>query len=85
MNLFRIGLYNDTSQVFEITEMAPHRFVARNFSEKLPMSIKYQILSFLKKGWFCYVRVSLKRDEYNIYMAQLSLQSLLSNLFVLHM
>ena len=56
--------------------MAPHRFVARNFSEKLPMSIKYQILSFLKKGWFSYVKVSLKRDEYHIYMAQLSLQSL---------
>ena len=49
------------------------------------MSIKYQILSFLKKGWFSYVKVSLKRDEYHIYMAQLSLQSLLSNLFVLHM
>ena len=49
------------------------------------MSIKYQILSALKKGWFSYVRVSVKRDEYNICMAQLFLQSLLSNLFVLHM
>ena len=30
----------------------------------------------LKKGWFPYVIVSLKRDEYHIYMAQLPLQSL---------
>ena len=36
--------------------------------------IKISIL--LKKGWFYYVRASLKRDEYQIYMAQLSLQSL---------
>ena len=27
----------------------------------------------LKKGWFSYVRVSLKQDEYHICMAQLSL------------
>ena len=30
----------------------------------------------LKKGWFSYVRASLKRDEYHTYMAELSLQSL---------
>ena len=30
----------------------------------------------LKKGWFSYVRVSLKRDEFHIYMTQLSLQSI---------
>ena len=33
-------------------------------------NIKISIL--LKKGWFSNVRVSLKRDEYHIYMAQLS-------------
>ena len=35
------------------------------------------IISFLlKKEWFSYVRVSLKQDEYHIYLPQLSLQSL---------
>ena len=33
-------------------------------------------VSILLKGWFYYVRVSLKRDNYQIYMAQLSLQSI---------
>ena len=37
-------------------------------------NIKISIL--LKKGWFSYVRVSLKQEEYHIYMAQLSLESL---------
>ena len=30
----------------------------------------------LKKGWFSYVKVSLKQEDYHIYMAPLSLQSL---------
>ena len=47
------------------------------YGEKLQVSIKYQnLFFFLKKGWFSYVRVSLKRDECHIYMAKLSLQSL---------
>ena len=33
-------------------------------------------MSYLKKGWSCYVRVSLKQDEYHIFLAQLSLQFL---------
>ena len=33
----------------------------------------------LKKGWFSCVRVSLKRGEYHIYLAQPSLQSLQSS------
>ena len=33
-------------------------------------------VSILLKGWFYYVRVSLKWDNYQIYMAQLSLQSI---------
>ena len=37
-------------------------------------NMKISIL--LNKGWFSYVRVSLKQEEYHIYMAQLSLQSL---------
>ena len=30
----------------------------------------------LKKAWSSYVRVSFKQEEYNIYLAQLALQSL---------
>ena len=37
-------------------------------------NIKISIL--LKKGWFTYAKVSLKRDEFHIYMAQLPLQYL---------
>ena len=40
------------------------------------VSIKYQNLHSFNKGRNLYVRVSLKREEYHIYMAQLSLQSL---------
>ena len=35
--------------------------------------IKISIL--LKKGWYSYIRVSLKREEYHIYMAQKQIQS----------
>ena len=34
------------------------------------------IYILLKKGWFYYVIVSLKQEEYHIYLAQLSLQFL---------
>ena len=55
--------------------MALRELERRNYDGKSPVSIKYENLDFLKKGWFSYVRVSLKW-EYHIYMAQLSLQSL---------
>ena len=42
-------------------------------SRRWVSNMKISIL--LKKGWFCYVRVSLKQEEYYIYMTQLSLQS----------
>ena len=42
-------------------------------SRRWVSNIKISIL--LKKGWFSYARVSLKREEYYIHMAQLSLQS----------
>ena len=35
-------------------------------------NIKISIL--LKKGWFTYAKVSLKRDEFHINVAQLPLQ-----------
>ena len=57
--------------------MAPYRLVRRNYGEKLMVGIIYQNLHFLKKGWFSYARVSSKRNEYQMYMAQLSLQSTL--------
>ena len=56
--------------------MALRKLVKRNYDGKSPVSIKYQNLHSLKKGRFFYVRVSLKREEYHIYMAQLYLQSL---------
>ena len=40
------------------------------------LSVSNIKVSILLKGWFYYVRVSLKRDNYQIYMAQLSLQSI---------
>ena len=43
-------------------------------SRRSVSNIKISIL--LKKGWLSYVRVSMKREEYHIYMAQLSLPSL---------
>ena len=33
-------------------------------------------ISILLKEWFSYVRVSLKKEEYHMYLAQLTLQSL---------
>ena len=33
------------------------------------MSIKHQNLHSFKEGWFFYVQVTLKQDEYHIYMA----------------
>ena len=56
--------------------MALRKLVKRNYDGKSPVSIKYQNLHSLKKGRFFYVRVSLKREEYHIYMAHLYLQSL---------
>ena len=38
-------------------------------SRRWVSNMKISIL--LKKGWFSYVRVSLKQEEYHIYMAQL--------------
>ena len=52
------------------TEMAPHMVKSCRWVSNIKISF------FLKKGWFSYVRVSLKRDECHIYMAKLSLQSL---------
>ena len=43
-------------------------------SRRWVSNMKISIL--LKKGWFSYVRVTLKQEEYHIYMAQLFLQSL---------
>ena len=40
------------------------------------VAVECQISILLKRGWFSYVRVFLKRDKYHIYMAQLSLQFL---------
>ena len=43
-------------------------------SRRWVSNIKISVL--LKKGWFSDVRVSLKREEWHIHMAQLSLQFL---------
>ena len=43
-------------------------------SRRWVLNIKISVL--LKKGWISYARVCLRRDEYHIYMAQLSLQFL---------
>ena len=43
-------------------------------SRRWVSNMKMSIL--LKKWWFSYVRVSLKQEEYHIYLAQLTLQSL---------
>ena len=36
--------------------------------------MKCHNLHSFREEWFSYVRVSLKQDEYHIYLAQLSLQ-----------
>ena len=55
--------------------MAQHQLLSRNNSGKLPVGIKYQNLHSFK-GMIHVCQTSLKRDEYHIYMAQFSLQSL---------
>ena len=43
--------------------------VRRNYAEKSPVSIKFHILHSFKEGVILLCQVSLKRDEYHIYMA----------------
>ena len=43
---------------------------SRRWVSNMKMSIP------LKKGWFYYGRVALKQEEYHIYLAQLTSQSL---------
>ena len=81
-NLLLIGFWHSTSLVFsdEDKQLSLTWCCINLYGETMAESrlwvsnIKISIL--LKKGWFSNVRVSLKRDEYHIYMAQLSLQSL---------
>ena len=58
------------------TGMALPKLLRRNYGINLPVSITYQNLHFFIKRWLSYVTVSLKREKYDIYMAQLSLKSL---------
>ena len=53
--------------------MALHTLARRNNSEKLPASMQCHKPHYFKEG---VIRVSLKQDEYPIYLAQLSLQFL---------
>ena len=55
--------------------MALRKLESRNYSESRRWVSNIKI-SILLKDWFSYVRVSLKREEQHIYMAQLTLQSL---------
>ena len=55
--------------------MSLHKLVRRNYGRKFPVSIKYQNLHSFKEG-IIHLYLSLKQDEYQIYIAQLSLQSL---------
>ena len=56
--------------------MVLRKLARSNYGGKSPVSIKYENMSILlKKGWFSYIRVSLKQ-EYHIYVAQLTLKSL---------
>ena len=55
--------------------MAQHKLVVKNYGGKLPVSIKYQNLYSFKEGMI-HLWVSLKQDQYHIYMAQPFLQSL---------
>ena len=54
--------------------MALHILVRRNCGGKSTVNIKFYNLHSVKKEWFSHVRVSLKRDKYHIYFAQLFLQ-----------
>ena len=47
-----------------------------NYGGKWPVSINIKISILLKKGWFSYVRVSLKREEQHIYMAHFTIPSM---------
>ena len=77
-NLLLTGLQHSTSQVFFPMKINSHHWNAAAYTcqEKLWRTVgcEYQMskyLFFLKKGRFSYFRVSLKRDKYHIYMAQL--------------
>ena len=52
--------------------MALRKLVRSNYGGKSLESIKYENVQSFKKG----VRVSLKQEEYHIYLAQLTLQTL---------
>ena len=55
--------------------MALHKLVKNNYGRKSLVSIKYEnLLSF--KGVILLFHRSLKQEEYHIYLAQLTLQSL---------
>ena len=54
--------------------MVLRKLVRSNYGGKSLVSGKYENLHSFKKGWFSYPRVSVKQ-EYHIYMAQLSVQS----------
>ena len=48
--------------------MALRKLERRNYGEKGPARSNIKIFILLKKGWFSYVRVSLKKEEEYIYM-----------------
>ena len=58
------------------TGMALRKLVKSNYGRKSPVSVKYENLHYFKEGVILFVRVSLKQEEYHIYLAQLTLQSL---------
>ena len=74
LTLYIISFFQWKKAAF--TGMALHKLVGSNYDRKLLVSIKHENLHSFKKGWFPYVRVSLKQEEYHIYPAQLSLQFL---------
>ena len=56
--------------------MALRKLVKKNMAESRWWVSNSKISILLKKGWFSYARVFLKREKYYIYMAQISFQSL---------
>ena len=74
-NMLRHKFFSDGNRpVF--TGMALRKLVKSNYGRKSPVSVKYENLHYFKEGVILFVRVSLKQEEYHIYLAQLTLQSL---------
>ena len=65
MEMLRNGKWNGVRKLVRTIMAESRRWLS---------NMKISVL--LKKRWFSYVRVSFKQEEYHIYMAQLSLQSL---------